>query len=117
MSTTSWYGKIGTTEVVVTMDELASTLGKEYVKMERTIPPDDGRFYVVSPDGSWELSMDNDAIRAERQKRYLEAWPVAKQLEAQQDLTNGDATKWNEMQMDFKRIKEELPYVKHVNLD
>lgn len=115
--TTSWYGKIGTTEIVVTTDELAPTLGDGYVKMQFAIPPDDGRFYVVSPDGNWELSMDNDAIRAERQKRYLKAWPIPKQLEAQQDLTNGDATKWNEMQVDFKRIKEELPYVKHVNLD
>ena len=114
---TNWYGKIGTIEIIVTTDEIAPTLPKDYVKMEKVTPPQDGRFYVVSPDGTWELSMDNDAIREERKKRYLEAWPITKQLEAQQDLTNGDATKWNEMQVDFKKIKEELPYVKHVNMN
>ena len=109
LMTNELYGKVGTTTVITVESVLGSTLAG-YVKMKEKEPPKDGKFYVIGLNGNWEEAVDNTKIREERQRRYLEAWPVPKQLEAQQDLVNGDATKWNEMQIDFKKIKEELPY-------
>lgn len=112
MTVSHWYGKPGTTEMILLPDSLAST-NPDYVKMMVIDPPADGKMYVISPTGDWEYPMDNELIKAERQRRYLQKWPVHRQLEAQADRLNGDATLWNEMNIDFKKIKENLPYVNH----
>lgn len=51
-----------------------------------------------------------DEVAAERKKRYLELWPIEKQLEAHAEAAAGRAEKQNKMMEDFARIREVLPF-------
>ena len=51
-----------------------------------------------------------DEVQAERQRRYLEAWPVEKQLEAYIEALQGRTEKQTQMMEDFARIREVLPF-------
>lgn len=51
-----------------------------------------------------------DEIARLRQQAYLTAWPAARQLEAQQDMLNGDPAKWERMRADFSAIRALYPY-------
>lgn len=53
---------------------------------------------------------EREEIRRMRETRYLETWPVHRQLEATMDRDRGDSRKWDRMQEDFMRIRQELPY-------
>ncbi len=44
-----------------------------------------------------------------RQAAFLEAWPIAQQLEAVQDTVNGKSAKLEQMNADFKSIKARYP--------
>lgn len=54
-------------------------------------------------------------IAAERQRRYLEQWPLERQAEAVQDALTGRPEKLAQMQEAFNRIKRELPYPEQPN--
>lgn len=49
-------------------------------------------------------------VQAERQRRYLEAWPVEKQMEAHAEALMGRGAKQNQMVEDFAKIREALPF-------
>ncbi|WP_377806452.1 hypothetical protein ABNQ38_07235 (plasmid) [Azospirillum sp. A29] len=51
-----------------------------------------------------------DEIAKLRQQAYLAAWPAARQLEAQQDMLNGNPAKWERMRADFSAIRALYPY-------
>lgn len=51
-----------------------------------------------------------DEVAAERKRRYLELWPIEKQLEAHAEAVAGRAEKQNTMMEDFARIREVLPF-------
>lgn len=51
-----------------------------------------------------------DEVAAERKRRYLELWPIEKQLEAHAEAAAGRAEKQNTMMEDFARIREVLPF-------
>ena len=51
-----------------------------------------------------------EEVRAERQRRYLGAWPVEKQLEAYSEALQGRSEKQNKMMEDFMKIREALPF-------
>ncbi len=113
-ATISYYGKPGTQDVWAVSGSLGlneNDLPKGYVKLQTAKPTDDDKaFWTISLDGSWEYPRDNDIIKAERQRRIMEAWPTEKQMEAHSDAALGDATKLNELLFFLKKIKEDLPY-------
>jgi hypothetical protein len=49
-------------------------------------------------------------IAAERQRRYLEAWPIPQQMEAHAEAAAGRSARLTEMQTAFAAIKASLPY-------
>lgn len=49
-------------------------------------------------------------VQAERQRRYLEAWPVEKQLEAYAEALQGRMGKQTQMMEDFAEIREAIPF-------
>ena len=49
-------------------------------------------------------------VQAERQRRYLEAWPVEKQLEAYAEALQGRMGKQTQMMEDFAEIREALRF-------
>lgn len=51
-----------------------------------------------------------DEVAAERKRRYLELWPIEKQLEAHAEAVAGRVEKQNTMMEDFARIREVLPF-------
>lgn len=51
-----------------------------------------------------------EQVKAERQKKYLEAWPIEKQLEAHAEAMAGRPEKLNSMLEDFARIREVLSF-------
>ena len=51
-----------------------------------------------------------EEVQAERQRRYLAAWPVEKQLEAHAEALRGRPGKQNKMLEDFAKIREALPF-------
>jgi hypothetical protein len=51
-------------------------------------------------------------VRAERRRRYLESWPVEKQMEAHAEAAMGRPEKLNEMLEGFAEIRRALPYLK-----
>ena len=51
-----------------------------------------------------------DEVQAERQRRYLEAWPVEKQLEAYAEALQGRMGKQTQMMEDFAEIREALRF-------
>ena len=51
-----------------------------------------------------------DEVSAERRRRYLEAWPHEKQLEAHAEAAAGRPEKQNKMMEDFAKIREVLPF-------
>lgn len=51
-----------------------------------------------------------DEVSAERRRRYLEAWPSEKQLEAHAEAAAGRPEKQNKMMEDFAKIREVLPF-------
>lgn len=51
-----------------------------------------------------------DEIAAERQRRYLDLWPLEAQAEAMQDALGGRPAKLAQMQDDFAAIRSALPY-------
>ena len=51
-----------------------------------------------------------DEVSAERKRRYLEIWPVEKQLEAHAEAAAGRPEKQNKMMEDFAKIREVLPF-------
>lgn len=51
-----------------------------------------------------------DEVRAERQRRYLDAWPIEKQLEAHAEALQGRLEKQSQMMEDFANIREALPF-------
>lgn len=107
------WGKPGTrNDIIMTDSETAATING-YVKMVSLNPPDDEKFYVIDETGNWSYPLNNDVIKAERQRRILEAWPVEKQMEAYSDNVRGDATKLNELMHFLNKIKEDLPYIKN----
>ena len=55
-------------------------------------------------------SRTRDEIAKLRQQAYLAAWPAARQLEAQQDMLNGNSAKWERMRADFSAIRALYPY-------
>ena len=55
-------------------------------------------------------SRTRDEIAKLRQQAYLAAWPAARQLEAQQDMVNGNPAKWERMRADFSAIRALYPY-------
>jgi hypothetical protein len=52
----------------------------------------------------------NDDVRAERRRRYLEGWPVDKQLEAFSEAAMGRPGKLDEMTEGFAAIRAALPF-------
>lgn len=56
------------------------------------------------------LAAARDQVAAERQRRYLAAWPLANQAEALHDAANGRTEKLARMNADFAAIKAALPY-------
>ena len=57
-----------------------------------------------------EYRPTDDDIRAERRRRYLELWPVEKQMEALTEATMERPEKLNEMTEDFAKIRGALPF-------
>lgn len=51
-----------------------------------------------------------DEVAAERKRRYLELWPIEKQLEAHAEAAAGRPEKQSRMMEDFARIREVLPF-------
>lgn len=51
----------------------------------------------------------SDEVRRERQRRYLEAWPVERQMEAHAEAAQGRPGKLQAMLADFQTIRESLP--------
>lgn len=56
------------------------------------------------------LTKSRDEISAERQRRYLAAWPVEKQMEAHAEAADGRPAKRDQMLADLADIKTSLPY-------
>lgn len=56
------------------------------------------------------LSKSHDDIAAERQRRYLAAWPLEKQMEAHAEAADGRPAKREQMLADFTAIKAALLY-------
>lgn len=56
------------------------------------------------------IRLTAEQIAEERRRRYLAAWPMHAQLEAQHDAANGRPEKLERMTTDFARIKAELPF-------
>lgn len=56
------------------------------------------------------LTKSRDEISAERQRRYLEAWPLEKQMEAHAEAADDRPQKINQMLADLAAIKASLPY-------
>ena len=52
----------------------------------------------------------NDEIRAERRRRYLETWPIEKQMEAHAEAAMERPEKLNQMVKDFAEIRRVLPF-------
>lgn len=52
----------------------------------------------------------SEEVRRERQRRYLEGWPVEKQLEAYSEAMMGRPGKQERMMEDFRRIREDVKY-------
>jgi hypothetical protein len=59
-----------------------------------------------------EYRPTDDEVRTERQRRYLELWPVEKQMEAHTEAAMGRPEKVNEMPEDFAEIRRVLPFFK-----
>ena len=55
-----------------------------------------------------------EEVRAERQRQYLEAWPIEKQLEAHAEALQGRPEKQNKMMEDLAAIREALPFCEEV---
>ena len=53
-----------------------------------------------------------DEIRAERRKRYLESYPIEKQLEAIIEYLMGKNEKLSQLSECFTKIREALPFFK-----
>ena len=51
-----------------------------------------------------------EEVQAERKRRYLEAWPVEKQLEAHTEALQGRPEKQTQMMQDLAAIREALPF-------
>lgn len=51
-----------------------------------------------------------EEVRAERQRRYLAAWPVERQMEAHAEALAGRMEKQEKMLGDFAAIREALPF-------
>lgn len=51
-----------------------------------------------------------EEVQAERQRRYLAAWPVEKQMEAHAEALAGRMGKQEKMLEDFANIREALPF-------
>lgn len=49
-------------------------------------------------------------VQAERQRRYLEKWPIEKQLEAYIEALQGRTEKQTQMMEDFAEIREALSF-------
>jgi hypothetical protein len=49
-------------------------------------------------------------VREERERRYLKAWPIEKQLEAYAEALQGRTEKRDQMLEDFAAIREALPF-------
>lgn len=56
------------------------------------------------------LTATRETVAAERQRRYLMAWPLAQQAEALHDAATGRPEKLDAMTADFAAIKAALPY-------
>lgn len=52
----------------------------------------------------------SEEVRRERQRRYLESWPIEKQLEAHSEAMMGRPEKQERMMDDFRRIREDVKY-------
>ena len=52
----------------------------------------------------------SEEVRRERQRRYLEGWPVEKQLEAYSEAMMGRPEKQERMMEDFRRIRADVKY-------
>lgn len=52
----------------------------------------------------------SEQIADERRQRYLERWPVHRQLEAHKEAAEGRPELFNEMLADMAAIKEQLSY-------
>lgn len=52
----------------------------------------------------------SEEVRRERQRRYLEGWPVEKQLEAYSEAMMGRPEKQERMMDDFRRIRADVKY-------
>lgn len=55
-----------------------------------------------------------EEVQAERQRRYLAAWPVEKQMEAHAEALMGRMAKQEKMLGDFAAIREALPFCEEV---
>ena len=51
-----------------------------------------------------------DEVRRERKRRYLEIWPVEKQMEAHAEASDGRPEKLERMMKDFAEIRRVLPF-------
>lgn len=51
-----------------------------------------------------------EEVQAERKRRYLEAWPVEKQLEAHAEALQGRQEKQTQMMQDLAAIRGALPF-------
>ncbi|MFV3131960.1 hypothetical protein [Niveispirillum sp. KHB5.9] len=56
------------------------------------------------------LTKSQAEISAERQRRYLEAWPIEKQLEAHAEAADGRPEKRDQMLAELAAIKISLNY-------
>lgn len=103
------YGIVGTNEVI--MAEEWNQPGNT-VMMATIDSPGPG--YVIDETGNWVYPGDLDKvildIKDARKLAYLAAWPIDKQMEAIGDHLDGDPTKFNQMQLDFKEIRDKYQY-------
>jgi len=51
-----------------------------------------------------------EEVQAERKRRYLEAWPVEKQLEAHAEALQGRPEKQTQMMHDLAAIREAMSF-------
>ena len=56
-----------------------------------------------------------EEVRKNRQREYLERYPVERQLEALTEAAQGRPEKLNELMQGLAEIREALPFVEEVN--
>lgn len=59
---------------------------------------------------TFSFGEDSETVRKERRSRYLEQWPIHRQLEAYKEAAEGRKVLLEQMLKDLAEIKATLPY-------